>query len=334
MMARITGQSGGTSPKSPTVSIIVPAFNVSNYIAEAVASALDQTYSDSEIIVLNDGSEDEPLLKQALTPFSDRIIYLSQKNQGVGAARNTALQVARGQYVAFLDADDVWLPHKLNEQFEFLNSGNYDMVYSDALLIGESPWPEGTTYMDKSPSESDVNLESLLALRCSVLLSTVVVRREMVIKAGSFDVDRTIVEDFDLWLRLAIIGARINYQRKILAKYRYRAGSLSSNASHLHAAALRTLGKLHGDSRLSAAERLALETTETKLKSAFSLEASKRMILEGDFANAIELLSESWRITRSWKVLVALIGLRTGPQLLQRLYKDIHDRRTSTETHA
>ena len=304
---------------TPLVSIIIPAYNVASYIGEAIESVLQQDFTQYEIIVINDGSSDTPELERVLNPFSRHIIYLKQENTGISAARNVGLQAARGKYIALLDADDVWLPHKLRVQFEYMTAHKYDMIYADALLFGESPWPEGTTFMDNSPSEGEVSFESLLDLRCTVVVSTVVVLKSLLTQIGGFDEeDRNITEDFDAWLRLARAGARIGYQSKVLAKYRYRSDSVSAKRIKLHEAAINVLNKVRRTMDLDPAETAALARTEKRLMTIMAVERSKTMIVRGDFDGAFALLSQQSKTNKSWKIPVTLLALRAFPILLQK----------------
>jgi len=104
--------------ESPLVSIIVPVFNSSAYVAVALRSALEQDYENKEIIVVDDGSTDST--PEILKTFREQIVVLTQVNAGPGAARNRGLKHARGTYIAFLDADDFWVPGKLRLQIEYL----------------------------------------------------------------------------------------------------------------------------------------------------------------------------------------------------------------------
>jgi glycosyltransferase involved in cell wall biosynthesis len=301
--------------------VIVPAFNVSLFISEALDSVFSQDFNDFEVIVVNDGSPDTDDLERVLKKYQEHIIYLKQQNTGPSGARNAALRIARGKYIALLDGDDAWLSDKLSEQVGFIQSGGYDLVYADAFLIGESPWPAGTTFMQKSPSDGEVTSESLLALRCCVLLSTVLAKKKAIIEAGMFDEQVRVAEDFDLWVRMALKGKRFGYQRQVLANYRYRAGSLSADRIKLQEGGLRVLEGLKARSDLNRKNRKALECTAAQLRLGVSLERGKLMILEGDFDAAQQLLSEARKQSKSWKVTFALVGLRTAPRTLQKLYR-------------
>jgi glycosyltransferase involved in cell wall biosynthesis len=306
-------------PDPPLISVIIPAYNVSNYIAEAVGSVFAQDFKSYEVIVVNDGSKDTPELEKVLKPYRQKIHYILQENRGIAAARNAALRIARGELIALLDADDVWREGKLTEQLEFMKRGQFDMVYADALLIGDVPWPAGTTFMDRSPSAGPVTLTSLLDLRVTVSVSTVIMRKDLVQKVGGFyEEDRNIIEDFDLWLRLARNGARIGYQRKVMAEYRYRSDSISASRIKLHEAALLVLQKTRGSMTLSASEKEALDRTEQRLQSILMLERGKNMIVNGEFDQARAMLEKARETNSSWKIPLALLALRVFPGWLRR----------------
>src|SRR5918999_2458867 len=122
------------------ISVIIPAFRAAGYIADTLASVFSQSYADIEVILVNDGSPDTPRLIDAIRPWRDRLVYLEQDNAGAGAARNAGIAAAKGEFLAFLDADDRWLPGFLESQVRFLERHPHcDMVYADARLIGDTP---------------------------------------------------------------------------------------------------------------------------------------------------------------------------------------------------
>src|ERR1700751_944670 len=106
--------------KAPSVSVIIPSYNTAAYIAEALDSVFAQTFTDFEVIVVNDGSPDADELEAALAPFAARTQFISEGNRGASAARNAGIGVARGNYIALLDADDRWAPDFLERQVGYL----------------------------------------------------------------------------------------------------------------------------------------------------------------------------------------------------------------------
>ncbi len=215
---------------SPTVSVIVPAFNAAAYIAEALTSVFAQTFADYEVIVVNDGSTDAT--EQAIEPFQSRIVYLSQANRGLAGARNAGIDAARGRYIALLDADDVWMPEYLKTLVGMLESDpKLDIVFPNAVLFGSPDW-EGKLFQAYYPATPPITLGRLLRRECFVFVSAVF-RRELVEKVGGFDEALTSAEDLDLWLRAAEHGMRFGSTSEPLVRYRKRRESLSRDESSM-----------------------------------------------------------------------------------------------------
>ncbi|WP_447974980.1 glycosyltransferase family 2 protein [Nitrospira sp. Kam-Ns4a] len=190
------------------VSIIVPAFNAERFIQRALGSALAQSYSHMEVIVVDDGSTD--CTAELVKGFDDpRIRYCYQRNAGQGAARNRGLAQARGQYITFLDADDQYLPGKIEKQVGFLEAHpDYVVCYCNALhfYTGE---PERV--FRKPRGGRSGNLLSELLKTSFINPNTVMVRREVLDKVGGFNETRYYPEDWDLWLRIALAGYQFGY---------------------------------------------------------------------------------------------------------------------------
>jgi glycosyltransferase involved in cell wall biosynthesis len=302
-----------------TVSIIMPAYNVSRYIAEAIDSALAQTYTDYEIVVVNDGSPDGEELERVLAPYRGRIVYIEQENQGCGAARNAAILASRGRYIALLDADDKWEPDYLARQLEILERDPaIDVIYSDAIIFGDRP-DNGMRFMDVCPSEGEVTFESLVTGRCNVMVS-VTARREMIMRAGMFDEGLKSSEDFDLWLRVVKQGGRIAYHRRPLVRYRRRRGSLSSDPVWMCRHALIVFDKVERTMRLSAAEERALGRQRLRFVAMLRFYEGKQAFFRRDIKSAIESLTEANAYFKSYKISLVLLALRAAPQLLLRAY--------------
>ena len=249
---------GPTARRTPLVSVVIAAYNVSQYIGETLASVFAQTFDDYEVVVVDDGSEDAEELALALAPYRDRLVYLTQENRGLAAARNAGLRAARGRYAAFLDADDLWEPEYLKEQVGFIEGGGYDLVYTDALLFGD-PRLSGRRFMEVAPSDGEVTFKSLVRGECNVIGSGVLARKEALFDAGLFDAGLRNAQDFDLWVRMALGGARLAYQGKVLVRYRYREGSLSGDAVNRVRRELRVYTKIRDAYDLKPSERAVRE---------------------------------------------------------------------------
>src|SRR5688572_16716882 len=126
----------GQRDKTPAVTVVIPVYNSAHYIAQALDSLKAQTFTDYEVIVVNDGSEDREELERILTSHPLPVIYVSQDNKGVSAARNAAINIARGEFYAQLDADDQWTPDYLDVQLGILtNNPDVAVVYPNATIV-------------------------------------------------------------------------------------------------------------------------------------------------------------------------------------------------------
>lgn len=305
---------------APQVSVIIPAYNIAEYIEEALDSVFAQTFTDYEIIVINDGSPDTVEFEKKLEKYLDRIIYLKHENVGVGPARNVAIEHSRGRLLAFLDGDDVWLPEFLASQVEFLETNGYDLVYADADLFGGSAL-DGRTFMQNAPSAGEANFESLLDMRCNIVLSGSVARREAVIDAGMFEPTDVRAQDFNLWLRMAHTGARVGYQTKVLLKYRIRPGSLSGDQVQRVEREINAYERIQAMIEFSESERKIVERQLKRLEAELEIERGKRFLLEEDFVAARRAFEKAndYRQSRKLDLIIRLI--RISPRLLLKIYR-------------
>ena len=308
----------------PKVSVIIPAYNVAPYIGETLDSVFAQTFADYEVIVINDGSPDTEDLERALARFIDRVNYLKQENRGASAARNTGLRAAQGEFVAFLDADDLWLPNYLDEQIKFMRERDCDLVCADAEVFSDASHKE-ETYMESlmadAPPTGDVTFLGLLSAEQSLITSGVVVRRELVLEVGLFDEALRNSQDFDLWLRLARHGTRMAYQRRTLLRYRSRDNSLSGDEVNVHRRELRVLEKVERSYDLSPAERPEIVSVIERRRAVLEFELGKLYLARGEFTRARESFGKANQSGRSWKTQVALGFSRLAPRLMQSLYQ-------------
>ena len=300
---------------APCVSIVIPAYRASGDIGAALDSVFAQNFSDFEVIVINDGSPDTLELEAALAPYATCIRYMVQENLGAGGARNAGIAASRGRYIALLDADDRWTPDFLRRQIRYLNAHpECDLVYCDALVSGESLLA-GRRFMDTAPSAGAVTLLSLIGQECNIILSTVVVRREPIVAAGMFDETLRRGQDFDLWLRLALRGATIHYQRDVLAERRVRADGLSGDPIAELQRALAVLDRFGRTHDLATQVRTALRVRMMTLVDRLEIEQAKRRILEGNFAAARYHLAVPRR--QPAKLRIVRLALHVAPRLLR-----------------
>ena len=301
------------------VAVIIPV-HAAAFLHEALASVFGQLRPADQVIVIDDGAPDQSAIQDAIARWPGRLTLLRQANAGAAAARNAGLAAASVDWVAFLDADDRWQPEFLDRQMGFLHAHpEVDLVWADATIVGETP-AAGRTFMSMCPSTGEVTLESLLAQTCNVLTSTVVVRRNLVMEAGSFDVALRRGQDFDLWLRLVARGAFAAYQQEILAVRRLHGENLSGTrlnelerALHVFAKALKTLP-------LTRQEQDAARQRVRALNGELAREHVKVRLILGDFEEARRLLDAAHSAAPNWKLLAARLGLRLAPALVRRLY--------------
>lgn len=222
----------------PKVSVIIPSYNCSTYLERALRSALKQTYTDLEIVVADDGSTDETAEIVARYPS---VRYVYQRNSGLPSARNLAVSRSSGAYLAYLDADDMWYPHKLQQQVAFLDQHKEcGMVHSDLTFVDEQDRPITLEWhFDNRGAVHQGDCLMGLLNNCLIQVPTVVERRSCFEETSGFDERFGRVEDYLHWLQLAMNGHHIGYISAPLAFYRWRAGSLSKNHAAMAEATIR-----------------------------------------------------------------------------------------------
>jgi cellulose synthase/poly-beta-1,6-N-acetylglucosamine synthase-like glycosyltransferase len=302
----------------PVVSVIIPAYKVAQFISATLDSVLKQAFTNYEIIVINDGSPDTEELEREIAPYANLITYIRQQNKGAGAARNSGIRVARGEFIAFLDGDDLWLPDFLTEQLALIASGDFDLVYADAVNLYDTRLSR-TTNMDVNRSEGAVTAESLIAGTCVVVTSSVVARREPILEVGLFDENFPNSQDFDLWLRLAKNGARMNYQKKVLVHRRIYEGSLASNPIKSFQGEISVLEKASRRTDLTSAEATAIARTIELRRATIEVIRGKQRLTAGEFDSARAAFRMANDYYQSWKLSLVLISLRLAPRLLRKV---------------
>lgn len=210
----------------PKVSIITPAYNAAVYLPEMIASALAQSYRDWELIIVDDGSTDNTAEAVAASRRGDaRIIYIKKENAGIASARNLGIARSQGEYIAFLDADDVALPNRIAEQVDVLEKNtDYGIVYCRFKSFAHGR--PGKLYSYKRKFYSGHILKKLLRLSF-INPSTVMMRKSSFDQVGGFNSSLREGEDWDLWRKLAYKNTQFFFLDKVLVHTRLHPDSLS-----------------------------------------------------------------------------------------------------------
>ena len=203
------------------VSVVIPAYNAMAYLPQTVANVLEQTYTDFEVIVVNDGSTDN--IEEWIVQISDlRVKLVSQTNLGLAGARNTGIRESQGEYLAFLDADDLWESTKLAKQVRVLDSHpEVGLVYTWVAYVDERGNSTGRVVNNQQEGDVWQELTKGNLVECG---SVAMVRRQCFEKCGVFDCNLgSFVEDWDMWLRIAktypfkVINEPLTYYRQVTA---------------------------------------------------------------------------------------------------------------------
>ena len=304
------------SPKvgspTPTVSVIIPTYKTAQFITACLDSVFAQTYKDFEAVVVNDGSPDTPELERVLAPYMDRIVYIKQENKRTAGARNNAIRHARGEYVAFLDSDDVWMPEHLASQMKlFADDPSLGLTYSNGLIGQRGQERE---FMVQCPSVGEATFQSLLVERCQIPISTVVARKEAIVRAGMFDEKLPRCDDYDMWVRTAFYGAKIGYTKKVQAYMPVgRPGSLSASRARMVEGYLVILEKYKQTLPLKDADRVALENRTADIKARYLVAEGKNKLNERQFDEARKLFTEANVHLRKLNLSAVLLGLKIAP---------------------
>jgi GT2 family glycosyltransferase len=303
----------------PRVSVIMPSYNTAPLIAGSLVSVLQQTFSGVEIIVVNDGSPDTAELERVLAPYMSRIVYIRQENKRAAGARNTAIAKARGEFLAFLDSDDIWLPDHLASQMQlFEEDPALDLVYCNCLSEGDPAHPHD--FMSRCPSHGPATFRALVVEHCQIPVSTVVARKTALVRAGLFDENLVRCDDYDMWIRAAFHGAKISYTRKIQARLNGgRPGSLGASRAKMAEAYWMILEKAEQTLPLPPGDREVVKARANEIHGRYLLEEGKFQLHQGQLEEARKLLSEANSYLRRTRVSLALFGLSIAPGATRKL---------------
>ena len=230
----------------PKVSIVIPAYNASNYLAEAIDSALAQSYKNIEIVVVNDGSKDDGATRKVAMSYGDKIRYFEKENGGSSSALNMGIKNMTGEWFSWLSHDDLYTPEKVEKQIEYLNSldieeselGEY-ILFSASDIIDS----EGNTVRKNSEDDDKKIAELLQKTKSNAPLiaeptkycfhgCSCLVHRDVFKKIGAFDEGLRLLNDLDMWFRIYANGYKIRYIPMPLVKGRIHAKQVSKSIGY------------------------------------------------------------------------------------------------------
>jgi glycosyltransferase involved in cell wall biosynthesis len=297
---------------SPKVSIITSTYNRSYLVGDAIRSVQAQTFTDYEMIIVDDGSPDNT--HDVVTGFDDpRIRYVYQPNAGLAAGRNTAIRHSRGEYVAFLDDDDLYLPHNLQTQLAMLESrpeigwttGGYQVTNMEGEVGYEhQAWLE----------YPQLDLHTWL-FHCPTCPSAVVMRRAWLERVGGFDEQLPQTEDWDLWLRLAYAGCQMACVESIVCQYRLHNLNMVHNAVKQKRGTILMLDKFFANPQLEP----NLQAMQPTIYAYAYLKSASREYIANDIAEARSDMARAIELdpsaveNQSEKVYQHIIGWASNP---------------------
>jgi glycosyltransferase involved in cell wall biosynthesis len=290
---------GEAKVMSPAISVIIPAYNAAAFVGNAIESALAQTYPPLEILVVDDGSQDATA--QIVARYGAPVRLIQQANGGTAAARNRAAREARGTWLAFLDADDTWLPEKLECQIPYTTSPNIGIVHCAS-----------TGHRNKPALPDRISFDRLWEQNC-IGNSSVLLRRSAFEQVGRFNEDRALmsVEDYNLWLRLAWAGWTIITCPGELWSYTPAEGSLSGQVQRMARAEMTNVDVLCQHLQLPAPR-----VTEKRL--AIYREYGRLLFYFRDLTTARHYIACALRLSPSASMLSLWLTTFLPPALLNR----------------
>jgi glycosyltransferase involved in cell wall biosynthesis len=300
---------------TPTFSVIMPTYNYGRFIADALASVLAQSMRDLEVIVVDDGSTDHTV--DVVRPFlrDPRVRYQAIAHGGAPVAKNTGIRLSRAPLMAFLDADDVWLPRKLERQLPLFEADpELGVAYSRRHLMNE----DGVEVVYQQPAlHRGLVLEPLFRTNF-VCQSTAVVRRAVLDEVGLFDERCPVVQDYDLWLRVAA-RFRFDYVDEPLVMYRVGHASLTARTENRLLVALDIMHRFleEGGGR----ERVGANVVRwARAETYFHLSLSQRQRAPWSALKSnLQALAYAPGYLPAWKGLASLALPEKGRRLARRL---------------
>ncbi len=249
-------------PKPPTVSAVITTYNRAAFVVQALESVFCQTWADREVIVVDDGSNDGT--GELLESYSGKIRFVRQENRGPSAARNHGIELSRGEFVAFLDSDDLWLPEKCTRQVGFMREHpDLPLCYTDEIWIRNGK----RVNQGRRHRKYHGDIFPFVLPLCIISPSSALMRRRLFSRVGTFDESLPACEDYDLWLRIASRYPVGFLPEPLIVKRGGHPDQLSRTVEALDRYRIRALEKLIRAGELEAGQRrLALDELRRKCR--------------------------------------------------------------------
>lgn len=287
-----------------SVSVIIPAYNREILIHPTLDSVRNQALPPSEVLVIDDCSTDGTVkvVQEYATRYPEFPVrcLVQKKNQGVSAARNRGIREASGEWIAFLDSDDMWEPHHLKTLADARDASGAEVIFACARGYSDTdPTVSERTWGWRFHSTHEVL--RYLVKGCHILPSAVMMRRELLLKAGLFDEEPAIqhAEDLDLWLRLGAEGVKFQHVREITCLYRQHAASACQNKTRLYKAGIYCLGK-HRNNPLNTRAEFNEAFAYYQGKLAKALWPADKVNSEHALWQAVKHLPGAWKYHATW----------------------------------
>lgn len=270
-----------SEPADRLVSVIMPAYNGERYIGQSICSVLAQTHKSLELIVVDDGSIDGTCeVIRGIQEKDERVKYLFQQNRGQGAARNKGICASKGDLVAFLDQDDLWLEKKLELQIREMKESNADIVFSNGYVFAEDDKNDVNTTFPLVYGRFDGReMFRLLFMQNRIPVLTALVQKDFIVKSGLMEEDRRYqnCDDYDLWLSLARSGASFSGMNDKLVRYRIHSCQASIDGVQMLKAELAVVKKHLPTDLVDEREKLKrVKDLHLRLAAALLVEGRKR----------------------------------------------------------
>jgi len=310
--------------QQPLVSVIIPAYQAAERIREALDSVFAQTYTNFEVVLVNDGSPDTEALEHAIRSYGARLIYIRQENRGPSGARNTAIRTARGKYIACLDSDDIYLPEHLARLVPLLEEEALDLVYCDSYFVRDEV-QVGRSFVgrafERQPQSPPVTFEKLLTEQCAVTTSAVVASRQAMIDAGLFDERYRRSEDFDLWVRMSFRGAKMDLLRQVGIEHRLLPGGLAADSYLLKQAQIEIYKKVLATLPVSAKQKRLIQELIARVEGLCQMDLVKRYLRDGRYPEARLAAGQAAALLQDRKSRRVALAVQIAPWAARRFLR-------------